>query len=58
MSIAPLRLSESKGILKIGLMEKYLKNLGQGTNSRKHSRKRGFISIKNYIKRLNTTHES
>ena len=54
----PVRLSNSKGILKIGLLEKYWKNLGQGTNSLKHSRKPGFISIKNYIKMLNTTHKS
>ena len=53
----PERLNESKGIITIGLMEKYLKNLGQGTNSLKHSRKRGFILIKNYIKRLDTTHK-
>ena len=29
----PVRLNESKAIFKIGLKEKYLKNLGQGTNS-------------------------
>ena len=44
----PVRLTESKGILKIGLIEKYLKNLGQRTNSLHHSRKLGCISIKNY----------
>ena len=53
-----VRLNESKAILKIGLMERYLKNLGQGTNSLKRSRKRGFISIKSYIKRLITTYKS
>ena len=29
----PVRPNESKGILEVGLMRKYLKNLGQGTNS-------------------------
>ena len=53
----PVRLNESKEKFKISFMEKYLKNIGQGTNSLKRSRKRGFISIKNYIKRLNTTHK-
>ena len=33
-----VRIIEPKGILKIGLMEKYLKHLGQGTNSLKYSR--------------------
>ena len=46
----PVRLNKSKGTLKIGLIEKYLKNLGQGTRSLKRSRKRGFISIKSYKK--------
>ena len=32
-------------IIKTGLVERYSKNLGQGTNSLKHSRKRGFIPI-------------
>ena len=54
----PVKLNEWMVIIKIGLTEKYLKNLGQGTNSLKRSKKRGFISIKNYIKRLNTTHKS
>ena len=54
----PIRLNESKGILKIGLMDNYLKNLGQGTNSLQGSKKLGFISIKNYIKMLNTTRKS
>ena len=40
----------------IGLMKKYFKNLGQGKNSINYSRKQRCISIKNYIKRLNTTH--
>ena len=53
----PVRLNESKEKFKISFMEKYLKNIGQGTNALKRSRKRGFISIKNYIKRLNTTHK-
>ena len=53
----PLRLNESKGMLKIGLMEKHLKNFGQGLNSFKRSRERGFILIKNYIKRLNMMHK-
>ena len=42
----PVRLNESKEIIKIDLMKKYLKTLGQGTNSLKRSRKGGFISIK------------
>ena len=46
----PVRPNESKGILKIGLMERYLKNLGKRTNSLKRSRKRGIISIKSYNK--------
>ena len=46
----PVRLNKSKGILKIGLMERYLKNLGKRTNSLKRSRKRGIISIKSYNK--------
>ena len=54
-NIHPVRLRESMGILKIGLMEKYSKNLGQGTNFSRRSRKRGFISIKNNIKRLTST---
>ena len=41
----PVRLNESKGILKIGLMERYLKNLGKRTNSLKRSRKQGIISV-------------
>ena len=44
------RLNESKGMLKIDLMEKYLENLGQGTNPLKHLRNRDCIL------RLNTTH--
>ena len=39
-------------------MERHLENLGQGTNSLKRSRKRGFISINSCIKRLNMTHKS
>ena len=31
--LQPVRLNQSKGILKISLMEKYLKNLDQGTSS-------------------------
>ena len=50
-TLHPVRLNKSKGILKTGLMERYLRNLGQGT-------KRGFISIKSYIKRLSTTQKS
>ena len=46
----PVRLNESKRIHKNGLMERYFKNLGQGTNSLKRWRKRGFISIKSYKK--------
>ena len=54
-----VRLNDSKKILEIGLMErKNLNNLGQGTNSLKRSRKRGFISIKSYIKRLNKTRKN
>ena len=49
-------LKDSEVILKIGLMENYLKNLVQGTYYLKHSRKQGCIFIKKYIKRLNTTH--
>ena len=41
----PVRLNESKAIFKIGLKEKYLKNLGQGTNSLKHSRKQDLTLI-------------
>ena len=37
--VAPVKLSKSKGILKTGSIEKYLKNLGQTTNSLKHSGK-------------------
>ena len=54
-NIHPVRLSESMWILKIGLMEKYSKNLGHRTNFSRRSRKRGFISIKNKMKRLNST---
>ena len=50
----PVKLNESRGILKTALMEKYLKNLGQGTNSLKHLRRQGFTSIRNYKKRPNT----
>ena len=49
-------LKDSEVILKIGLMENYLKNVGQGTYYLKHSRKQGCIFINKYIKRLNTTH--
>ena len=38
-------------------VEKYLKNL-EVKGHRMHSRKRGCISIKNYVKRLNTTQKS
>ena len=49
-------LKDSGVIPKFGLMENYLKNLGQGTHYLKNSRKRGRIFINKYIKRLNTTH--
>ena len=39
-------------LFQISLIGKYLKNLGQGKKSLKHSRKQDFISIKDYIKRL------
>ena len=52
----PVRVNQSKGILKSALMELYLKNVGQGTNSLKHSKKRGCILSKNFISRLNKTH--
>ena len=58
LMLHPVRLSESKGIHKIGLLKKYLKNLRKGTNSLKHLRKQDFLSIKNYIKRLNTMQKS
>ena len=56
-NLAPYKTKRVKGNPKVDLMEKYLKNVGQRTNSLKRSRKRGFISIKNYIKRLHTTHK-
>ena len=57
-TLHPVRLNKSKGILKTGLMERYLRNLGQGTKSLKCLRKQGFISIKSYIKRLSATQKS
>ena len=51
LMLLPVRLHESKDILKTGLMKKYLKNLGQETNSLHHSKNQGCISIKNYIKK-------
>ena len=42
--LRPVRLDESKGILKIGFIKNYLKTLGQGTNSLKH------LSISYYAK--------
>ena len=57
-TLHPVRLNESKGILKTGLMERYLRNLGQWTKSLKCLRKRGFISRKSSIKRQSTTHKS
>ena len=38
-TLHPVRLNESKGILKTGLMATYFRNLGQGTNSLKCLRK-------------------
>ena len=58
-NIAPCKtINKWKEILKTGLIERYLKNLGQGANSLKRSRKRGYISIMSYMKRLNTKHKS
>ena len=48
--LRPVRLDESKGILKIGFIKNYLKTLGQGTNSLKHLRVLEHPEISYYAK--------
>ena len=38
-NVAPCKIKQFKDSTQISLMEKYLKNLGQGTNSLKQSKK-------------------
>ena len=48
--LRPVRLDESKGILKIGFIKNYLKTLGQGTNSLKNLRVLEHPEISYYAK--------
>ena len=50
------RPNDSKRILEICLMEKYLKVLVQGKNCLENSREQDCVSIKIYMKKLNTMH--
>ena len=57
-NVAQCKTKRVKGNIQSSLMQKYMQNVVQGTNSLKNLRKRGCILIKKYIKRLNTMHKS